>query len=292
MDNSENIIVSVCCATYNHAKYLEDCLEGFCNQQTSFKYEVLIHDDASTDESQKIIKSFEEKYPEIIKPIYQTENQFSQGITKIHSVFNFPRAKGKYIALCESDDFWCDPLKLEKQVKLLEANPDCTLSFHANQYLFPKDLSYKNKIYRPEKKESNRYTIEDVIKYGGNFMHTASMVFLKDALPKTAINWITDAPVGDLPLSLHITMKGNLIYCDDVMSTYRVFTAGSWSASQRKSLKTQKVHYDKMVTMWQQFNDYTNNFYNSSVQAAIKQIKFNRSKQIVKYYLAKLGFRR
>ena len=99
---------------------LLQCLDGFMMQQTNFAFEVLIHDDASTDGTTEIIKEYEAKYPEIIKPIYEEENQWVKG-RRGSAVFNFPRAKGKYIAMCEGDDYWTDPLKLQKQVDFLES---------------------------------------------------------------------------------------------------------------------------------------------------------------------------
>src|SRR5690606_11316563 len=123
-------LVSISCITYNHAPYIRECLDGFMMQKCDFDFEVLIHDDASTDGTQEIIKEYQEKYPEIIKPIFQTENQYSKGIRGMNIQFNFPRAQGKYIALCEGDDYWTDPLKLQKQLDFLEANPEYVLSCH------------------------------------------------------------------------------------------------------------------------------------------------------------------
>src|SRR5690606_7564710 len=120
-------LVSISCITYNHAPYIRQCLDGLVMQQCNFTFEVLIHDDASTDDTQEIIKEYQKKYPEIIKPIFQDENQYSIGIRGIMPRFNYPRAQGKYIALCEGDDYWTDPLKLQKQVDFLEANPEYSL---------------------------------------------------------------------------------------------------------------------------------------------------------------------
>lgn len=122
-------LVSICCVTYNHAKYIRKTLESFMMQRTTFPFEVLIHDDASTDGTQDIVREFEEKYFGVIKPIYQEINQHSKGVS-ISVTFNFPRAQGKYIALCEGDDFWTDPLKLQKQVDFLEANPEYVACYH------------------------------------------------------------------------------------------------------------------------------------------------------------------
>ncbi|WP_322971399.1 glycosyltransferase family 2 protein [Faecalibacter sp. LW9] len=124
---NNKIVVSISCITYNHVKYIRQCLDGFLMQECDFEFEVLIHDDASTDGTQEIIKEYVDKYPEIIKPIYQTQNQYSQGVRGMNAKYNFPRAQGKYIALCEGDDYWTDPLKLQKQVDFLEENEEFSL---------------------------------------------------------------------------------------------------------------------------------------------------------------------
>lgn len=123
------IMVSICCLTYNHEKFIKDALEGFVNQKTSFKYEILIHDDASTDGTVEIIKEYEKKYPDLIKPIYQKENQYSKKI-RATLTYQFPRANGKYIAMCEGDDYWIDENKLQKQFDILEKNNDISLCVH------------------------------------------------------------------------------------------------------------------------------------------------------------------
>jgi len=120
-------LVSICCITYNHKPYIRDAIEGFLKQKTNFPIEIIIHDDASTDGTTDIIKEYEKKLPEIVFPIYQTENQYSKGVRGIAARYTFPRARGKYIALCEGDDYWTDPCKLQKQVDFLEDNFDYSL---------------------------------------------------------------------------------------------------------------------------------------------------------------------
>ena len=126
---SQEIMVSVICNTYNHEKYIASALEGFVMQKTNFAFEILVHDDASTDSTADIIRDFEKKYPDLILPIYQTENQYSRGggITKR---FQIPRARGKYLAFCEGDDYWTDPLKLQKQVTFMELHYEYSVCFH------------------------------------------------------------------------------------------------------------------------------------------------------------------
>ena len=122
----DNIMVSIVCVVYNHERFLRDTLNGFVSQVTNFPIEILIHDDASTDGSAAIIHEYEKKYPNIFFPIYQTENQYSKGV-KIADVLLYPRCRGKYIAICEGDDYWTDPHKLQKQYDALERNPDIDL---------------------------------------------------------------------------------------------------------------------------------------------------------------------
>ena len=121
--------VSVLCMAYNQEKYIRQTLESFVMQKTNFPFEVLINDDASTDKTPEIIKEFADKYPNIIKPVYQKENQYSKGVS-IHNDFLFPKAAGKYLAFCEGDDFWTDENKLQIQYDIMEKNPDCHLCLH------------------------------------------------------------------------------------------------------------------------------------------------------------------
>lgn len=129
-------LVSICCLSYNHAPYIEKCLDGFLMQETDFDYEVLIHDDASIDGTDAIIREYASRYPNIIFPLYEEVNQYSNGnMGKMDTDFNYNRAKGKYIAYCEGDDYWTDTKKLQKQVDFMEAHPDYSVCFHRCSHL-------------------------------------------------------------------------------------------------------------------------------------------------------------
>lgn len=119
-------LVSIQCTVYNHEPYLRQCLDGFVMQKTNFPFEAIVHDDASTDHSADIIREYAEKYPDIIKPIYETENQWSKHDGNLAHIMD-KACHGKYIAICEGDDYWTDPLKLQKQVDFLEKNPLVTM---------------------------------------------------------------------------------------------------------------------------------------------------------------------
>lgn len=166
-------LVSICCITYNHGPYIRQTLEGFLMQETDFSWELLIHDDASTDGTQDIIREYAARFPDRIRPILREENQYSKGISNI-SIFNFPRARGTYIAMCEGDDCWTDPKKLQLQVDYLRAHPDCALCFHSAR-IVTVDGSVSAGRMRPYRGDRRVEPEEIVDKTSG--YPTASLVF-------------------------------------------------------------------------------------------------------------------
>lgn len=218
-------LVSICCLVYNHEPYIRECLDGFMMQKTDFPFEVLIHDDASTDKSAEIIREYEEKYPEIIKPIYQTENQYSKGIG-VTRVFQFPRAKGKYIALCEGDDYWTDPLKLQKQVDFLEANNEYSLCVGGFKKINVYNKECDEIIIIPygvnKSNEGYDFTLEEIKK--GWLTKTLTAVFRNDI---TLNDKLGKYKYGrDINLFYHILKTGKGFYFTEVMGVYRIHEGG------------------------------------------------------------------
>lgn len=140
-----NPLVSICCLTYNHAVFIRKCLDGFLMQKApscvpedakmSDWCEILIHDDCSTDGTTEIIKEYEAKYPDLILPLYEEENQYGKGGAGKMDLYNYKRVRGKYIAYCEGDDYWTEPLKLQKQIDFLESHPEYSCSFHRCKHI-------------------------------------------------------------------------------------------------------------------------------------------------------------
>lgn len=278
-------LVSICCITYNHEKYIRDCIEGFLIQKTTFRVEILIHDDASTDKTAQIVKEYAENHSDLIITIFQTENQYSQGI-KPWPNFVFPRARGKYIALCEGDDYWTDPLKLQKQVEFLEANPDCSLCFHASKSIRnnnPKDYI----LHRPKDIPlHNKFEMKHAILGGGGFMATNSMLFQSKYIQDRPA-WMEKTPVGDLPLMLLLASKGKIGYIDEVMSVYRVMSSStSWSASMQDRTRRRTHHY-AILEMWDNFDDWTEKKYSSIIIQKKMKNRWNYFKGNVKHNLTK-----
>ena len=139
-------LVSVLCLAYNHESYIEQCINGFVMQQCSFPFEVIIHDDASIDKSADIIQKYCSRYPELFVTILQHENQFSKHVP-ITTNHMFPIARGKYIAFCEADDYWVDPLKLQKQVNFMESHPDYSVCVHGCRLYDEQQQSFVDNQY-------------------------------------------------------------------------------------------------------------------------------------------------
>lgn len=126
MNQEEPILVAIHCLVYNHEPYLRDCFEGFVMQKTNFRFVAIVHEDCSTDNSAAIIREYEAKYPDIFRPIYETENQYSKHDGSLGRIMNeaIDATGAKYIAMCEGDDYWTDPYKLQKQVDIMESHPE------------------------------------------------------------------------------------------------------------------------------------------------------------------------
>lgn len=251
--NESTPFVSVLCQAFNHSKFIEQCLNGILMQETNFSFEVLIHDDASTDNTADIIRKFEVRFPGIVKPIYQTVNQFSQN-KKVFSRIQLPRANGKYVAICEGDDYWTDPGKLQKQVDFLEANEDFAISHHNLNVIYDESTKESHFSNPPDQKEVT--TIEDLA--NGNYIFTASCVFrnrLFDEFP----DWFSKCSVGDYPFHMLNAQYGKIKYFPEVMAVYRVHKGGVWEN------KSEVYRYSKWVEMIDQMKGYFDHVINKKL---------------------------
>jgi len=221
-----DIKVSISCLAYNHEPYIRQCLDGFLMQKCNFKFEVLIHDDASIDKTASIIKEYQAEYPDIIKPIYQTENQHSKGV-KPTFAFNFPRCRGKYIALCEGDDYWTDPYKLQKQVAYMESNPECVLTGHDASIINQKGKMIKSsKLPDQFKRDASSQELKQ-----GFFVLTLSMVFRKVPIFQNYPDESKNVLNGDTFLISMLGQYGSYHYIPEIQpAVYRVHEGGVWSS--------------------------------------------------------------
>jgi len=273
--NKEEVMVSICCITYNQEKYIGQTLEGFLMQKTNFKYEIVIHDDASTDSTQDIIREYEKKYPEIIKPIYQVENQYSKGKNTMQ--ITFERAKGKYIAFCEGDDFWFDENKLQIQVDYMEKHEQCTFCFHDANILdmrTNKEIKwpwYNKKVY----KKNGNYNAGELDLFGAK--PTASYMFRAKHIEKIP-QWFEKCIIGDRPIELIMASFGYAHHIEKTMSIYRIGIGSSAMDNinkQNEDVEKAKEYWGKIEWILDQFNSFSEYKYDKEITLSKNEIQRN-----------------
>jgi hypothetical protein len=239
-------LVSICCVTYNHAATVAQTLDGFLAQRGDMDVEILIHDDASADGTPEILRRYAQQYPNVVKPLFETENQYRKG-TAMDATFNFPRATGKYIALCEGDDYWVDPHKLQKQISCLNEHPGCTFCF-TNGFVLDAggEMPQRPFIpYYPEEAaffapETREYDLSGITRL--SFIPTASFLFPRDALKAVPTELLlAPCPNGDLRLKLLLTAAGKAVYLHAFTCVYRLNAQSSamagWGAESAEKTR-------------------------------------------------------
>ncbi|MDN3437352.1 glycosyltransferase [Planococcus sp. APC 3900] len=266
---ANEIMVSIECTSYNHEDYIAEALDSMLMQKTNFAYEILVHDDASTDRTAEIIKSYEQRYPDIIKSICQTENQYSKGV--LVELVNSERALGKYIAVCEGDDYWTDPDKLQRQVDYMEAHPECSMCVHAAERVSAVTKKTVSSI-RPSNKDKI-FSVEEVIEGGGELFATNSILYSREKIPEMP-EYYLNASIGDYPLVICGALSGTVFYMDRNMSAYRVEVKGSWTDVQVSDVEKKQQHLQAVADMLDEINAYTHFKYDKVINRTKKRDRF------------------
>jgi glycosyltransferase involved in cell wall biosynthesis len=268
------MIVSACIITYNQELYIRDCLQGAISQNLNYQYEIVIGEDCSTDRTLQICKEFERKYPNTIKLLPSTKNLGMAGNWER----TISQCTGKYIAICEGDDFWIDPYKLQKQIYFLEENKEFSMCFH-NAYLLRngKNLSEK---FRDSKKRI--YKTKDVI-LDKWFSPTASVVFRKESLKNYAAPLEEDRVKNrDLLLLFDLSLHGKLYYIDEVMSVYRCNVEGGMTdlIKNRSEIYLNHLNYLHFVNRRSAFK-YSFTIYIKIIYILLAYLKYGLIKKII-----------
>lgn len=296
MKTQSDILVSICCITYNQAPYIRQCMDGFIMQKTNFKFEIIVHDDCSTDGTTDIVKEYADKYPDLIVPIFQEINQYQNGNKSILATFVYPKATGKYIALCEGDDYWIDPLKLQKQVDFLESHPDYSM-VHTRFYYCKMD--HKELV----EDTANDAIIKKIINNSENLAYyilknnsyriqTVTVVYRKECYNRIVDNLENEKGLflmGDTQLWLNLMQQGKIKYLDEITSVYRLSSdSASRSTDEIKrirfalSCEEMRLYYSKKLGI------YDKSFYFDYIKILYKYLMFEPNyrsdERIIKYH--------
>ena len=229
---SEETLLSICFITYNHERFVADALKGFESQKVNFPIEIIIYDDFSTDATRILLKEFKETAPFPVTLIFPDENKYSKGERIFPKTFEV--AKGKYLALCEGDDFWTDPLKLQKQVDFLEANDDYNICFHKVNILNQET----GEIITDTITRNTSETTDITELARGNYIHTASVVLRNNfKLP----DWFRETFIGDWSMYMIMIGDKKIKKFDEVMAIYRVHDSSMWSSKPSDFIKVKTL---------------------------------------------------
>ena len=230
-NQTDPVLVTIICLVYNHEPYLRQCLDGFVMQKTDFKIEAIVHDDCSTDNSRAIIQEYAEKYPSIIIPVYESENQYSKiGFSGINKLLE-PYIHGKYIAFCEGDDYWTDPLKLQKQVNYLEIHPECGMVY-TQAYQFEEKTGKRSLGWaRQTNFEKLLIGLNTIITLTTCLRSQLFFKFQKEINPPKT--WL----MADYPLWLYIAYHTDIYFMNRITGEYRILeNSASHSTDIRKQI--------------------------------------------------------
>jgi len=252
--NIINPLVSIICRTYNHEKYISEAIESFLMQKTDFPIEIIIYDDASTDNNANIIGKYKKKYPSIIRPIYQKENQHSKGFNRSVRLI-YSKAKGKFIASCEGDDYWTDPYKLKKQVEFLEQNTNYIATAHNVRVIDKNNELVSDKLNPYKLFDKHIYTVKDAEQVRLPFQ-TASLVYrniwlnLSDEIMKPYLKCKVN---GDHKIATLLSLMGDIFCLPDIMADHRkiVSFGNSWSArTHGKNVELIQYQFVKEINLF------------------------------------------
>lgn len=242
--------VTVRTATYNHAKHINKCMESILMQETDFQFEYIIGEDYSTDGTREIVFEYAEKYPEIIRVITADRNV---GL-KANNYRCRKATRGEFTALCEGDDYWTDPKKLQKQIDYLTEYPECDLCFHPAKIVYLESPGYEAITGRRADKNCI-IPVDNLIFSNGDYCPTASLV-ARTSLNEQLGKWYLESPIGDYYYQILGADRGGALYIDEIMSVYNKSSKSTWSTIEKERQENFKKRYSDLFLMCQRLRKF------------------------------------
>ncbi len=266
------ILVSVITTAYNHEKYIRQTIESIVAQKTDFAIELLINDDCSQDGTADIIREYEERYPEIVHPIYQKENQYSKGVNVPELLVD--RARGEYVAFCEGDDYWCDNTKLQRQVDKLRSCGEYAACVHQTT-----ELNCLTGATRSMSLKDGDCILgfEDVIPGGNKAFQMSSLLIKRELLYDAELReFLSVSKVGDYPLAIYLAIHGGIYYIDRAMSVYRAFSSeDSWTLYIKQHPEAAVKNNQEMIKLMELTDTKTGHRYSSVINERIRVHRYD-----------------
>lgn len=268
-------MVSVRCTTYNQELYIGKALDSFLMQRTDFPFEIVVHDDASTDGTPDIIREYEAKYPKIIKPIYEKENQYSKRDGSLRKIVD-EACKGKYIAYCEGDDFWIDEEKLQRQFDAMEEHPECSLCTHIVQCVSEKGHALQRQ-YPPkglfDSNIINQNLFADALIAKDLYPFQTCSYFLKKSLVQDEDVFFTFPACGDDKILRLCLNSGKVYFIQERMSCYRTQSKGSWTCRNYNSKEKKLDTLLERLNLNKKFDEFSHNIFHEFVIKGEKSLQ-------------------
>jgi glycosyltransferase involved in cell wall biosynthesis len=280
-------IITILCVTYNQQKYIKECLDGLLSQRAKYSFEILIHDDASTDGTTEIILDYEKKYPQLFKTIIQKENQYSKGIRTIIATFMIDKVESKYIAICEGDDYWVDPYKLQKQVDILEHNEEYGMCYtRARRYL---QTTHKfAEVFGSSESQFEQLVFKNTIPTLTTLYRTdLYKKYLNEIVPEDQ-GWL----MGDYPMVLWFSLNSKIAFLYDITAVYRYQNESASHSNdyKKEALFLQNTHDIRMFFIEKyHYTALTHNIFNLRLCEQINLAVKHRKQEPYLFYISSIS---
>ena len=276
MSNEEKPLVSVLCLTYNHEKSIAQCLDGFVDQKTNFKYEVLVHDDCSTDGTLDIVLSYEKKYPDLFMVITEEENQYSKGVD-IYDDIMMPLASGKYIALCEGDDYWSGSHKLQKQFNFMESHPECSLVCHNTMVHYMNGM--KPDALMNSWSDIHRLSEDDIFICWD--VHTSSYFLRRECFGRKEYQRKFSRIFEDYIELCNAADCGDIYSLPEIMSVYNFQNPESLTVTENKDIRSSLELIENRIKFLKEYDEHTSHRHSEVILKRLNA-QIEKMKKIIK----------